>query len=441
MASRGSHLISWKGPLPKAPTSFPRKLLPLKQAHLLLLLLKHHPRPFSALLQMSWYSWWTGRVGADANQFADVENRQPKVALVVGITGIVGTSLANLLLKPDAPGGPWKVYGVARRAQPKWFANTQIDYVQCDVLDKTDTQTKFAPLKDVTHLFWVVWVSRGSEEINCADNGKMFQNVLDVLLPNAQNLQHIVLQTGGKHYVGMSRSTWSSHGNEPPFKEDMPRLPFPNFYYTLEDILFDTVKRKDVNLTWSIHRPNVIFGFSPCSLMNILGSLAVYACICKHEGLPFLFPGNSTYWEQFGDVSDADLVAEQELWAALDSSAKNQAFNISNGDVFNYKRVWSHLAEQFDIDVPDYSGQPTSLSKAMEGKGPVWDAIVQKHGLVPTKFDEIANWQYVDGLLNTNLLGISSMNKSKEFGFFGFRNTEASVGKWIGKMRQDRLIP
>ncbi|MCO5556328.1 hypothetical protein L7F22_009876 [Adiantum nelumboides] len=173
------------------------------------------------------------------------KNRRPKVALVVGITGIVGTSLANLLLRPDAPGGPWK------------------------------------------------------------------------------NLQHIVLQTGGKHYVGTSRYTWSSHGKEPPFMEDMPRLPFPNFYYTLEDILFDTLKRKDVNLTWFVHRQKVIFGFSPCSLMNILGTFDVYTCICKHEGLPSLFPSNSTYWEQFGNVSDADLAAEQELWAEMDSIAKN----------------------------------------------------------------------------------------------------------------------
>ncbi|KAI5081660.1 hypothetical protein GOP47_0001403 [Adiantum capillus-veneris] len=390
---------------------------------------------------MSWYSWWTGRIRSDANDFTAVGNGRPKVALVVGITGIVGTSLANLLLKPDAPGGPWKMYGVARRAQPKWFVDRQIEYVQCDVLDGADVQTKIAPLKDVTHLFWVVWVSRGSEENNCADNGKMFQNVLDALLPNAGKLQHVVLQTGGKHYVGTSSSTWKSHGNEPPFKEDMPRLPSPNFYYTLEDILFDTVKREGVSLTWSVHRPNVIFGFSPCSLMNILGSLAVYACICKHEGLPFLFPGNNLTWEQLGDVSDADLVAEQELWAALDSSAKNQAFNISNGDVFNYKRVWSLLAKQFDLAVPDYNGQPTSLREAMKDNGPVWDGIVQKHGLVPTKLDEIANWRYVDGVLNTSLLGISSMNKSKELGFLGFRNTEASVGHWIAKMRQERLIP
>ncbi|MCO5561928.1 hypothetical protein L7F22_015554 [Adiantum nelumboides] len=294
------------------------------------------------------------------NEFVDVEKRRwPKVALVVGIAGIVGRSLANLNLKPHSPRDPWKVYGVARMARPKWFVNTQIDYVQCDVLDKTDAHTMISPLKDVTHLFSVIWVHCGSEEINC--------------LPNTQLAAH-VLQTGAKHYL-----------------VQVARQPFPNFYYTLEDLLFLIVKRKDVNLTWFIHRPNVIFGFCPCNLINILRSLVVYACICKQEGLPSLFLGDSTYLEQFGDVSNPDLVVEQELWAALNSNVKNQVFNIFDGDVFNYKRVWSHLAEQFDIDVLDYSGQLASLSKAMKAKGAVWDAIIQKHGLVPTKFGKIVN--------------------------------------------------
>ncbi|MCO5555597.1 hypothetical protein L7F22_009142 [Adiantum nelumboides] len=138
-------------------------------------------------------------------------------------------------------------------------------------------------------------------------------------------------------------------------------------------------------------------------LINILRSLAIYACICKQEGLPSLSLVNSTYWEHFGDIFSANLVVKQELWAALGSSAKNQAFNIFYGDVFNYKWVWSLLVEQLDIDILHYSGQLASLSRAMKAKGHVWDAIIQKHGLVPTKFGKIVNWRYVDGLVDPNL--------------------------------------
>ncbi|KAH7422098.1 hypothetical protein KP509_13G090500 [Ceratopteris richardii] len=268
----------------------------------------------------------------------------------------------------------------------------------------------------------------------------MFQNVLDALLPNAPGLQHIVLQTGVQHYIGPFTSMGEVCIHDPPFKEDMPRLPVPSFYYTLEDILFETARKKD-GLTWSIHRPNDIFGFSPWSLMNILGSLAVYAAICKHENLPFRYPGNQVTWEQFGDASDSELIAEQQIWACIEPSAKNQAFNVSNGDVFNYKGMWSLLAGKFGLEVAPYDGQPISLKELMKDKGPVWDAIVEEHDLIPTKLEDVGNWWFVDWTLNRTVSSILSMNKSKEFGFLEFRNTEVSILHWIDRMQRKKIIP
>lgn len=108
----------------------------------------------------------------------------------------------------------------------------------------------------------------------------MLRNVLKAGIPNCPNLQ-----TGRKHYLGSFESFGKEEieRHDPPFTEDMPRLKSPNFYYDLEDILFGEVEKKE-GLTWSIHRPATIFGFSPYSLMNLIGSLCVYATICKHEG-------------------------------------------------------------------------------------------------------------------------------------------------------------
>jgi Delta4-3-oxosteroid 5beta-reductase len=39
-------------------------------------------------------------------------------------------------------------------------------------------------------------------------------------------------------------------------------------------------------------------------------------------------------------VSDADLIAEQHIWAAVDTYAKNEAFNCSNGGGSNCGRFW-----------------------------------------------------------------------------------------------------
>ena len=42
---------------------------------------------------------------------------EQRVALEVGVIGIVGSALFEILLRLDTLGGPWQAYGVARRAQ------------------------------------------------------------------------------------------------------------------------------------------------------------------------------------------------------------------------------------------------------------------------------------------------------------------------------------
>jgi len=402
------------------------------------------------LITMGWYSWWAGSLGPSGRKFQisdesseEKSEKQQGVALVIGVTGIVGNCLAEILPLSGTPGGPWKVYGVARRPKPDWSPDSPVEYVQCDVLDREDTFEKISRLKDVTHLFWTTWVNRETEEQNCEDNGRMLSNVLDALLPNAENLQHICLQTGGKHYIGPF-DAWTKdrdfQPHEPPFHEELSRLPVPNFYYSLEDIVFEAVKKKE-GLTWSVHRPSNIIGFSPWSLMNIVGTLCVYAAICKHEGLPFKYPGNLISWEQFMDASDADLIAEQEIWAATDPYAKNQAFNCTNGDVVKWKHLWRIIAEKFDLEALPYEGEGFSLAEAMKDKGPVWDAIVQENKLHPTKIKDVGTWWFADLILNVPWGFAHSMNKSKEYGFFGFRNTQTSIGEWIDKVRASNIVP
>ncbi|KAI7755697.1 hypothetical protein M8C21_032601 [Ambrosia artemisiifolia] len=400
---------------------------------------------------MSW--WWAGAIGA-AKKRLDDDDAPPKyqsVALIVGVTGIVGNSLAEILPLSDTPGGPWKVYGVARRPRPQWNADHPIEYIQCDVSDPDDTKNKLGDLKDVTHLFYVTWANRVTESENCEINGKMFKNVLDAVIPNSPSLQHVSLQTGRKHYLGPFE-LYGKVAHDPPFYEDLPRLDVPNFYYTLEDILFSSVEQNNSNraeqneknekLTWSVHRPGTIFGFSPYSMMNILGALCVYAAICKHEGVPFKFPGSKEAWERYADCSDADLIAEQHIWAAVDPYAKNEAFNISNGDVFKWKHFWKVLAEQFEVEDGgfDEAQGKVSMVEMMKDKGGVWDEIVREKGLVVTKLEEVAVWWFVDMILGGECM-LDSMNKSKEHGFLGFRNSKSSLISWVDKMKGYKIVP
>lgn len=157
----------------------------------------------------------------------DPDDALPKyqsVALVLGVTGIVGNSLAEILPLPDTPGGPWKVYGVARRPQPQWNADHLIQYIQCDLSDSEQTETELSQLTDVTHIFYVTWASKPTEAENCEANGKMLSNVLNAVIPNAPNLQHICMQTGRKQYLGPFEMFGKIEPHEPPYYEDTPRL-------------------------------------------------------------------------------------------------------------------------------------------------------------------------------------------------------------------------
>ncbi|XVF36380.1 hypothetical protein REPUB_Repub19eG0053900 [Reevesia pubescens] len=372
------------------------------------------------------------------------EDEEPRsfqsVGLVVGVTGIVGNSLAEILPLSDTPGGPWKVYGVARRPRPNWNADNPIEYIQCDISDPKDTESKLSQLTDVTHIFYVSWISRSTEAENCEINGSMLRNVLRSVIPNAPNLRHICLQTGAKHYLGPYESFGKIQLHDPPFTKDLPRLNVPNFYYTQEDILFEETEKKE-GLTWSVHRPGPIFGFSPYSLMNIIGTLCVYAAICKHEGKPLLFPGSKAAWECYSNTSDADLIAEQHIWSAVDPYARNEAFNVYNGDVFKWKHLWTALAEQFGIEEFGFEeGKNLGLVEMMKGKERVWEEIVKENQLQATKLEEVGVWWFVDLVLSVES-PLSSMNKSKEHGFVGFRNSRNSFITWIDKMKAYKIVP
>ncbi|OVA17054.1 hypothetical protein BVC80_9047g3 [Macleaya cordata] len=407
---------------------------------------------------MSW--WWAGAIGAAKAKFLipnlslslllfcffkkfeedEVPPKYQSVGLIIGVTGIVGNSLAEILPLSDTPGGPWKVYGVARRPRPPWNADHPIEYIQCDVSDSDETLSKLSPLTDVTHIFYVTWTSRKTESENCEANGAMFRNVLRALIPNAPNLQHICLQTGRKHYLGPFEKLGEEIEHQVlPLHEDLPRLKTPNFYYTLEDILFEEVEKKD-GLTWSVHRPGTIFGFSPYSVMNLIGTLCVYAAICKHEGTPLRFPGTRVAWEGYSDASDADLIAEHQIWTSVDPYAKNEAFNCSNGDVFKWKHLWKVLGEQFEVECAEFE-EGLKLGEMMKDKGPVWDEIVKQNDLCPTKLEEVGAWWFVDTMFGAKESILDSMNKSKEHGFLGFRNSNSAFVSWIDKMKAFKIVP
>ncbi|KAG6742483.1 hypothetical protein POTOM_053355 [Populus tomentosa] len=215
-------------------------------------------------------------------------------------------------------------------------------------------------------------------------NSTMLANVLNALKSaTLSRLKHITLQTGTKQYLGpiLDPSLEGKLVHQvPPFKEDLDRLPYPNFYCTLEDLVASDFP----SITHPVHCWSIIIGASSRSVDNILLTLSVYATICQYQGLPFRYPGNKYTWEHFCDMSDARVLAEQQIWAAVTDGAKNQAFNCTNGDVFTGKSLWKVLCEVFDVGFVAYEENDEKFDwlGMMKGKGKLWDEIVEKYELL-----------------------------------------------------------
>lgn len=373
-------------------------------------------------------------------------NPSPSVALVIGVTGMVGLSLAESLKNPNAVGGPWKVYGTAR-SQPSWFPSAILDqFISFDASNLDDTIKNLTPISDeVTHVFWLAIQVREKEESNIFVNSLMLKNVLHVLISSSTSsrLRHVTLQTGTKQYMGPIFDPKLGNklvAHEPPFHEYMPRLPYPNFYYALEDIL---ASYSPPTFSYSVHRSSIIIGASSRSVYNILLCLAVYANICKRRGVPFRYPGSRYTWEHFSDVSDARLLAEQQIWAAVSEKAKNQAFNCTNGDIFTWKSIWKQLCNVFNVEfVPFDEKEKFDLVEMMMENASVWDKIVEERGLFKTKMEDmITCFTAIKAVLNLEFQLVCSMTKSREFGFFGYADSFKSIEMWVRRLQEMKIIP
>lgn len=104
--------------------------------------------------------------------------------------------------------------------------------------------------------------------------------------------------------------------------------------------------------------------------------------------------------------------------------------------------MWKILAEEFEIEYEELGEDEeyVSLVERMKCKESVWDEIVEKNGLVVTKLEDVATFWFVDLILGWECM-LDNMNKSKEHGFFGFRNTEKSLISVIDKMKSHKIVP
>lgn len=349
-------------------------------------------------------------------------------ALVVGASGISGHSVADRLLAEG-----WEVLGLTRRGLGA------PDGVRTIAVDLRDREAVEAGLggASVTHVFYCSWLRLATETENRRVNGGMLDNVLAALGPQS-TVRHVALVTGLKHYLGPFES-YAQTPVETPFREDMARVPYENFYYDQEDILFEASAR--YGFTWSVHRAHTMIGWALGNAMNMGVTLAVYGTMCREAGRPFVFPGSPQQYEGITDVTDAELLAEQLVWAATTPAAANQALNIVNGDVFRWRRLWEVLAADLGVATAPYPGRARSLEREMDGREGEWSAIAARHGLVEPRLGALASFWHTDSDLGREVEAFADMTKSRSLGFHGFRDTRRTFLDLFERLRAARVIP
>lgn len=354
--------------------------------------------------------------------------------LIAGASGVVGAACVDRFLDDD-----WNVIAVSRR-QPEILSDQPFRHLPLDLQDEGATRAGVQDLSEVTHVVYTAvfekpgliagWTEQDQMDTNLA----MLRNLIEPLTEVA-NLQHVTLLQGTKAY-GIHL-----HPMRTPARERFPRDDHANFYWLQEDYIKDKSATADFQFT--IMRPQLIVGPNTGVVMNLPPVIGAYAAICKEEGRPFGFPGGVPYvWE----AVDTRLVANAIRWAAEAPAAHGQHFNLTNGEVFEWRDLWPAMAETLGVEVgPD---NPVSLGEYLPTKADVWDKIVAKHGLRQLSIDELlgeshfyADFCMAYGATEPPPPAFVSTVKIKQAGFTEVRDTEETFVHWLKVLQDRRVLP
>ena len=357
-------------------------------------------------------------------------NGYRSTTLIVGVNGIVGSEIArNLAIRRD-----WDVCGLSRSA------HQLPDDVRPIPADLQDADSVMQALKDIrpTHVFLTVWSRQENEAENIRVNGGMIRNLFDALAQGG-SVQHVALMTGLKHYMGPFEAFGTGEMRETPFREESERLDTPNFYYAQEDEVFAAAERD--GFTWSVHRAHTVTGYAVGNAMNFALTLAVHGAIARETGTPLVFPGTELVWNCLTDISDSRVVADQMIWASTTPGIGNEAWNVTNGEVFRWRWLWPRLADALGVDWEAPTSEPRPLVEQMADKDQVWERIVSTHGLVEPRLDRVASFWHTDSDLGVEVEVVADMTKSRLAGFDTYISTERAFLELFDRYEADGLVP
>ncbi|MGH3440095.1 MAG: NAD-dependent epimerase/dehydratase family protein, partial [Sciscionella sp.] len=182
----------------------------------------------------------------------------PNKVLVTGASGLLGVAAIEKFLSAG-----WEVVGVSRR-KPELFSGRDIEFLSVDLQDHEAARAAFEPVTDITHIAYTAiheepeLVAGWSSKEQIETNNAMLRNVVEPILGNATNFQHISTMQGTKVY-GVHL-----HPIPIPARERDPRDPHDNFFLDQEDYVRGMGAKH--GFTYTALRPQLVTGPTPGAL-------------------------------------------------------------------------------------------------------------------------------------------------------------------------------
>jgi nucleoside-diphosphate-sugar epimerase len=315
-------------------------------------------------------------------------------------------------------------------------------HVALDLTDAAQCAAVADELSGTTHLIYAALYEEPSlvdgwrDQRQITINDQMLRNLMGALEPVSAELRHVALLQGTKAYgVHVRPLTVPAREGRSEMYEQ------PNFYWAQENFLRERQQGKAWH--FSILRPVLIVGLAMGGAMDLIPPLGVYAAMLREQGRALDFPGGAARVAQAVDV---DLLARAIAWSGEAEAARNEAFNVTNGDVFTWENIWPAIADALGMK----PGKPVPLSMAKEFPGWIepWEALRHRHKLLSPSLKEFVglSFQYADysmryGHTESGPPSIVSTVKINRAGFTEMMDTEDMFRKWLAQAREQRLLP
>ena len=346
--------------------------------------------------------------------------------LVVGARGLVGQGVLEAM-----DGESCELIAVSRHAPD---LPGRAEFVSVDLTDRDACRTAFSELSDVTHIVYTALHERPEliagwqDDRQIRTNLAMLRNVLDFVEP----AEHLTLLQGTKAYGAHLRPMLN------PGKEHHPRHPGPNFYWVQEDL----VRERAAAGGWAftIMRPQIVCGVALGSPMNMTMALGVHAALQRELGEPLAFPGGAPFITQ---ATDAALLGRAIRWGAQAEQARNETFNVTNGDELVWRSAWPAIAGVFGMEVGEDA--PVSLVDSMPRHAGLWERMTAKYGLAGYGMETLigSSWQFADAVfgLHGGQHTLLSTVKIRRAGFHDCIDTEAMFDSQLRRLQAMRILP